>query len=206
MQAEIVEKTTRKRSASGSASLPGVGGASGGIGRDVEYQSSYTLSPSIKATVSKVIDSLISAEVVRVGPGDDCALGKDDLVELEGTARITAASLAGKMFHIIRRVMDKMTDVGDMLALDATDEPVMEQLRQVYLRNELVPIPILLELAGSTLPQKVYVSVRASHFVDSASADRVEREMRVLGTVRYMVDGGADGYLSAFTELVKQAT
>ena len=196
-QAEIVETTTRKRSATGSAKLPGVGGLGGTLGRDVEYQSSYTLTPSTKATVSKVIDSLIHSEVIRVLPQGDCALGKDDLVELEGTARITAASLAGKMFHIIRRLMDTMTDVDDLLALDATDEPVMELLRQVYLRNELLPIPILLELSGSTLPQKVYVTVRPSHFVDAASADRVERELRVLGAVRYLVEGGEDGYLSA---------
>jgi hypothetical protein len=196
-QAEIVEKTTSKRSAAGKASLPGIGGASAGLGRDVESQSTYTLTPSHKATVSKLIDSLIENEAVRVDPDEKTAIGKDDLIELDGRTRITAASLAGKMFHIIRRLTDGITDLNDLKELTADTPEVAAQLKQVYLQNELLPIPILLEMTGTTLPQKVYVSLRPSHFVDLASADRVERELRVLGTVTHLVDGGGDGYFSA---------
>lgn len=196
-QAEIVEKTIRKRSASGSAAIPGIGKAGGALGRDVEYQSTYTLTPSLKATVNKVIDALVEAGIVCVDPGDDIALSKDDLVQLEGVARITAASLAGKMFHIIRRVLDGIDDVSDISSISSEDPEVMEQLKQVYLQNELLPIPVLLELTGTTLPQKVYVTVRPSQFVDAASADRLEREIRVLGSVRNLIDHSKDGYLSA---------
>jgi hypothetical protein len=196
--AEIVERTTSKRSASGKASVPGVGGASAGVGRDVEVQSTYTLTPSHKATVSKLIDALIANDAVKINPDGKTPIGKDDLVELDGRARITAASLAGKMFYILRRLMGEITDLADLDDLDADAPEVAGQLKQVYLQNELLPIPILLEMTGTALPQKVYVSLRPSHFVDMASADRIERELRVLGSVTHLVDSDAkEGYFSA---------
>lgn len=197
-QAQIVERATSKRSASGNASIPGIGGASGGVGRDVETQSTYTLTPSNKATVSKMIDELIVGEqVVKLNPDDQTPLGKDDLVELEGTTRITAASMAGKMFHIIRRLTDGISDLNSLTNLDADSPEVEAQLKAVYLQNELLPIPILLEMKGTALPQKVYINLRPNHFVDQASADRVERELRVLGSVTLLVEESEDGYFSA---------
>jgi len=104
-QADIVEKTVRKRSGGGKVGLSGVGvGASAGT--NVEYQSTCSLAPKEKATVSKLIDSLIKAEAIKVNPDGETVLGKDDLVEIEGLTRITAASLAGKIFFIFRRLMD----------------------------------------------------------------------------------------------------
>lgn len=47
-----------------------------------------------------MIDKLIAAQAVKLNPDGDTALGKDHLVEIEGNARITAASLAGKMIFI----------------------------------------------------------------------------------------------------------
>lgn len=196
-QADIVEKTVRKRSGGGKVGLSGAG-VDASAGTDVEHQSTYSLEPKEKATVSKVIDSLIRADAIKVSPDSETALGKDDLIEIEGLTRITAASLAGKVFFIFRRLMD--TTEGDpetIFDLDVDDLPVAEQLKQVYLRNELLPIPTLLELTGSGLPQKVYVSVRPDHFVDTASADRVEGDLRVLGSVSYLISGGDEGYLSA---------
>ncbi len=197
-QAEIVEKTTRRRSGGGKLNVPGIGGADAAGGSDVEYQSTYSLTPREKATVSRVIDRLISDGAVKLDPDGDTTLGKDDLVEIEGTTRITAASLAGKMFFIFRRFMD--TAYGDLKSvfdLDVDDLPVVEQLKQVYLRNELLPIPVLLELTGSKLPQKLYVNLAPDHFIDAASANRVEGELRVLGSVSRLVPGGDEGFLSA---------
>ena len=197
-QAEIVEKTTRKRSAGGKVNVPGIGGADKSAGSDVEYQSTYSLEPREKATVSKVIDQLIADHAVKVDPDEHTSLSKDDLIEIEGLTRITAASLAGKLFFIFRRLMDMAEgDPESIFDLDIEDLLVAEQLKQVYLRNELLPIPILLELTGSRLPQKVYVSVAPDHFIDAASANRVEGELRVLGSVSRLVSGGDDGYLSA---------
>ena len=141
-QAEIVEKSTRKRSGGGKVGLSGLG-VDASVGRDVEYQSTYTLAPREKATVSKVIDSLIAEEAVKVDPGEDTPLSKDDLVEVDGTTRITAASIAGKMFYALRRVMAGAEDLDTMLNLDADDPQVLEQLKRVYLDNELLPIPVL---------------------------------------------------------------
>lgn len=197
-QADIVEKSVRRRSGGGKLNVPGLGAADASVGRDVEFQSSYRLEPREKATVSKVIDGLINEGAVRVEPDGDTPLSKDDLVEIEGTTRITAASLAGKMFYIFRRLMDIVEgDPQDIFDLDVDDVPIVEQLKQVYLRNELLPLPILLELTGANLPQRVYVSVPPDHFVDAASANRIEGELRVLGSVSHLIDDSDDGYLSA---------
>lgn len=197
-QAEIVETTTRKRSGGGKVNVPGIGGADASAASDVEYQSTYSLEPREKATVSKVIDKLISDAAVKVDPDEGTALGRDDLIEVEGMTRITAASLAGKLFFIFRRLMDMADgDLKSIFNFDVEDLPVIEQFKQVYLRNELLPIPILLELTGSRLPQKVYVNVAPDHFIDAASANRVEGELRVLGTVSRLVAEGDEGYVSA---------
>lgn len=196
-QTDIVEKTVRKRSGRGKAGLSGFG-VDASAGTDVEYQSTYSLEPKEKATVSKVIDSLITNAAVKVNPDSDTALCKDDLIELEGNTRITAASMAGKMFFIFRRLKDTAEgDLETIFDIDVNDLPVTEQLKQVYLQNELLPIPILLELTDSTLPQRVYVNVRADHFIDEASANRVEGELRLLGTVWRLIPEGNEGYLSA---------
>jgi hypothetical protein len=119
-------------------------------------------------------------------------------VQIEGKTRITAASLAGKMFFILRRLMDTVdANLDSLRNLDVNDLPFAEQLQQVYLRNELLPIPILLELTGSNLPQKVYINVPPDHFLGEASANRIEGELRVLGSVSRLIPEGADGYLSA---------
>jgi len=39
--------------------------------------------------------------------------------------------------------------------------------------------------------------VRPDYFIDAASANRVEGDLRVLGTVSGLISGGDDGYLSA---------
>lgn len=195
-QAEIVERTIRKRSGGGKAGMSGFG-LDAVVGTDVELQSSYTLAPREKATVSRVIDSLIGNGAVKVDPDGQTSLSKDDLVEVDGTTRVTSASLAGKMLFALRRVMAGAEDLDTILDLDASDAPVADQLKRVYLGNELVPIPILLEMTGTHLPQRLYVNVAADHFIDAASANRVEGEVRVLGTVSNLVPGGLEGYLSA---------
>ncbi|MFE9222886.1 hypothetical protein ACFYN3_42325 [Streptomyces lavendulae] len=197
-QAEIIEKTVRKQTGGGKAGMGGFA-LEGSRGTDVEFQSTYSLAPKQKATFSKVIDALINdARAVKVDPDGETALVRDDLVQIEGTTRITAASLAGKMFFILRRLMDAAgADLDSLRNLDANNLPLAEQFQQVFLRNELLPIPILLELTGSNLPQKVYINVPPDHFLGEASANRIEGELRILGSVSRLIPGGGDGYLSA---------
>lgn len=89
---DIVERRLRQRSAGGKAGVSGFG-ASATFGTDAEFQRSYTLNPSSKATVSKVIDALVAEGAVKVDPDGETSLSKDDLVEIDGVSRITAASL-----------------------------------------------------------------------------------------------------------------
>ncbi len=195
--ADIVEKTVRKRSGGGKAGLSKFG-VNASTETDVEYQSTYSLAPKEKATVSKVIDALIADGAIKLDPDGNTPLSKDDLIQIEGNTRITTASLAGKMFFIFRRLMDMAEgDIETAFDLNIEDRPVFEQLKQVYLQNELLPIPILLELTGSNLPQKVYINVRPDYFIDEASANRVEGEMRVLGSVRQLIPSGSEGFISA---------
>jgi hypothetical protein len=196
-QAEIVEKTSGKRIGGGRAGVSGIGlDASRETG--IERQSTYTLAPRQKATASKIVDSLIFKQVVATLPTDETGFSKDDLVEIEGRTRITAASLAGKMFFILRRLLEKSdVDLETVFDRDLSELPVAEQLKLVYLQNELLPMPVLLELTGSQLTQKVFVSVRSDHFIDAASANRIEGELRVLGSAAQLVPAGDEGYLSA---------
>lgn len=195
VQADIVERTVNQRS--GNANV-GYGrlGAGGSKGSEVEFQTSYTMTPTEKATVSKVIDGLIRADVVsRADPS--AALVKDDLFELEGTARITAASLVGKLFNLLLQYLKDMDqDVTDIQFADIAPD-IKQRMQKVYLGNELVPIPILIELENTGLEQRVFINLRPSFFIESASLDRIEGEMRVLGTIRLLVDGGDEGYLSS---------
>ncbi len=196
-QMDVVEKTVRKRSGGGKVGVSGIG-IDASAGTDIENQSTYSLQPKEKATVSKVIDALMHADGVKVNPGGEAILSKDDLVEIGGLTRITAASFAGKIFFILRRLMDTAEgDLKSIFDLDAMDLQLAEQLKQVYLRNELLPIPVLLGVTGSGLSPKVFINVRPDHFIDSASANRVEGQMRVLGTVSHLIDDGDEGYLSA---------
>lgn len=196
-QADIVEKTVRKRSGRGRVGMSGVG-VDASVGKDVEQQTTYRLEPQVKATVSRVIDSLAQIKAVTVNPDEGTALAKDDLVEIEGLTRITGASLAGKMFFIFRRLMEAADgDPDDIFDLDIDSLPIAEQLKQVYLLNELLPIPVLLEMTRTNLPLKVYINVRPNHFVDAASSDRVEGDLRVLGTVTRLIPGGDEGFFSA---------
>ncbi|MEU0236490.1 hypothetical protein ABZ234_02285 [Nocardiopsis sp. NPDC006198] len=196
-EAEIVEKAVRKRSGGGKIGISGFG-ANLAAGSDVELQSTYTLAPKEKATVSKVIDGLIQRPAVTVSPDETHALSKDLVVELNGQTRITAASLVGKMFYVMRMLMDSTEgDIEAVLDMSAEDDEVSQALKRVYLQNELLPVPVLLELKGSSLPIQVYVNVRPDHFIDQASADRVEGDLRVLGSVRQLIPDGDEGYFSS---------
>lgn len=199
-QADVVEKTVRKRSGGGKVGASGMG-LEASAGTDVEYQASYSLEPKVKATVNKVIDALVRDGAVDIRPGDQDALTKDGVVELEGCARITTASVAGKIFYIFRRLLGNAEgqDLDSIFNLDDKELPpgTIEQLQSVYLQNELLPIPVLLELTGSGLSSHIYVNLRPDHFVDAADANRIEGDLRVLGTVSRIVPGGDDGYFSA---------
>ncbi|MGQ4344023.1 DUF6414 family protein [Streptomyces sp. SAS_275] len=200
---EIVEKTTRRRSGGGKLKL-GTGAASAGVdasrGSDIERQSTYSLEPSLKANISKVIDGLMAIEAVKTRPAPGTVLALDDLVEIAGTTRITAASHFGKLFYILRQILEdtNLEDLEDLPAtLSEADPRLQEHMKRVYLGNELLPVPVLLELERSGLPQKVYVNVDPNHFINDASANRVEGDLRVLGTVSRIIDESPDGYLSA---------
>lgn len=166
VQADIVEKTVKQRSGKANLGYGGLG-AGGSTGSEVEFQTSYTMTPTEKATVSKIIDGLIRADVVSMVPVSK-SLVKDDLFELEGTARITAASLAGKLFNLLFQYLKDIDQ--DITNIQFTDiAPDIKQLMQkVYLGNELVPIPLLIELENTGLEQKVFVNLRPSFFIENA--------------------------------------
>ncbi|MET9176473.1 hypothetical protein ABZX64_36450 [Streptomyces misionensis] len=185
---DIVETTVRKRSGGGKAGI-GPLALNGTAGTDVQFQSTYSLAPREKATVSKVIDGLIREKAVSVNPDGESALTKDTLVEIEGTARITAASVMSKLFFVFRRLMLErdIDDLSELANLDVNDTDVAQAIQRVYLHNELLPLPMLLEITDSSLPHKVYVNVHPGHFIDEASADRLEGDMRILGSVYRLV-------------------
>ncbi len=190
----VVEKTVKKRSGNAKVSFGGIGGGAE-LGKDVELQSSFTIDPSEKASVSKVIDGLLKGEHT-VPVSEDAVLKKDDIVEVEGLVHLTAASLAGKMFYILRKYLESTDqDIKD-LNFSNIGPDVMKLIQSVYLRNELVPIPILIDVVKTGLAPRVLVNLQPNLFVDSATRDQIEGDRRVLGTVRNLVAEGDDGYVS----------
>lgn len=191
---DVVERSVKKRSANAKAGWGPVSGG-GELGKDVEVQTSYSIAPTEKATVSKVIDRLIAGgHTVEASP--QATLKKDDLVEVEGQLRLTAASLAGKMFYVLRKYLESTEqDIRDLdfsnIGLD-----LMRILQKTYFGNELVPIPILVDVEGAQLGPRVFVNLRPNLFVDAATSDQIEGDRRVLGTVRSLVGDDNDGYLS----------
>jgi hypothetical protein len=197
-QAEIVETSRTKRNAGGSVGLTGIN-VRGGGGTEVDYQSSYRLEPNTKATISRVIDALQHDGVLISNPDGATSVARDDLVEVDGLTRITTASVAGKMFYLLRRLMQsEEIDLIEFENLDLDSLPEFAtQLKQIYMGNELLPMPLLLELTDSGLPQRVYVNVNPDHFIDSASASRVEGRVRIIGNVTHLIPEGDEGYLSS---------
>jgi hypothetical protein len=197
-QSDIVETASTRRTAGGSVGLSGLG-LSGDRGTTVEYQSSYRLEPTARSTASRIIDALTHEGILMVEPKEEQPLSINDLVELEGLTTLTTASMAGKVFYLLRRVMEAsdldLTDLGDV---DIDSDPEFaSQLKQVYLSNELLPIPLLLEMKDSSLAQRVYLHFDPDNFVGGASVARIEGRVRVLGTVRQLIDGGGEGFLSS---------
>lgn len=190
---KIVEKSTKKSSA-GIAAPFGIT-AQAGLGKSIEFQSSYTITPSEKASVSKVIDGLIaSGNVVTASP--DATLAKDYIAEVEGNIRLTAASLAGKMFYVLKKYLESIDqNIIDLNFVNIEPE-VMQIFQSIYLGNELVSIPILVDIVNSGFSPRILANLRPNMFVDSATSNQIEGERRVLGTVRTLIKGGDDGYLS----------
>lgn len=195
---EIVETNRRQRRAGGKLGMPGTG-VDAGAGSEIETQSTYRLEPQQRATVSKVIDRLHAEGVVKTKDDlADTAVQVDDLVELHGTVRMTATTVAGKVFHLARAAITAQGgDISQLDDLRFEDPKVQKVIRDIYLENQLLPIPMLLEVIETGLPVKPHVNFNASHFTDPGAADRIEGERRVLGTVRTLVDGDDEGYLSA---------
>lgn len=191
---DVVEKAVKKRSANAKASFAGIGGG-GELGKDVERQTSFTIAPNEKASISKVIDGLIAGgHTVEVS--NDATLKKDDIVEVEGQVLLTAASLAGKMFYILRMYLESTDqDIRDLDFNDVGPE-AMALMQSVYFRNELVPIPMLVDVAKTGLGPRVLVNLRPNLFVGSATSGQIEGDRRILGTVRSIVGEDQDGYLS----------
>lgn len=191
---EVVEKSSKKRSANAKA---GFGMLTGGgeLGKDVELQTSYTIEPSEKATVSKIIDGLIAGgHTVAASP--EATLQKDAIIEVEGEVQLTAASLAGKILYVLRKYLESTEQDIRHLDFGEVESEVLTLFQAVYVGNELVPIPLLVEVAGTELKPRVLVNLRPNLFVESAMMDQIEGERRILGTIRNIVGEGNHGYLS----------
>lgn len=194
---EVVE--TQRRTRTGGAKLGwGPAGAEGSAGRDVEMQLSYSIEPGQKATVSKIIDGLTKADVL-VPFTTEHARKVDDLMEIEGTLTMTATSLAGKMFYLLREYLGRdTTDIENLIAGGSINQrDLLPLIQDAYFGNALPPVPLLMELKSDDFPVRTFVSLSPSGFVDTAEASHIEGERRVLGQVANLVDAGSEGYLSA---------
>jgi len=192
---EIVEKSVRNREGSAKIGYRAVS-AGGSAGSNVEFQATYSLEPREKATTSKVIDGFFNAQVIKTAASED-QLWKDDLVEVDGELRVTAASMVGKMFYLLRTLLEgEGVSIEGMEDLDFESPAVQDQFKDLYLRNALPPIPLLVKVSGPPHQRSMYANLDPGRFVGAAALDLLEGPHRVLGTVRQVVPGGNDGYLA----------
>lgn len=185
---EVVERAVRTGSLTASAGIGSVQ-LGGGKSKDIEYQRTYSLEPKNNAVVSKVIDALFDGHHA-VTAEEDTVLLKDQLIELTGHNHLTPASMAGKVLHIALQVANGSDQDISNLTFDQSNPDLLEQLKRVYLANEVLPVPILLEMAKSPLGCRVFINLSPNHFVDAAGVDRVEGEVTILGTVSTLIDAG----------------
>lgn len=191
--AEIVEKTVSKR---GGTVGVGVGAATlgGTLGKDIELQASYSLTPTDKATVSRLIDGLHQRDVIQSTTGST-PYSRGELLELEGDASITGCSIAAKLFYLALQVIRETDQSLDDLDMTALEPQFLSLAKDVYLGNAVLPIPLLMELENTGLTPRVFLNLAPDHFVDSAATDRVEGHIQVLGSISQLV--AEDRYLTA---------
>jgi hypothetical protein len=167
---EIVETSRSQRRAGAKLGLSGAGVDAGGE-REVETQSTFRLEPQQRSTVSKVIDRLHREQVISTASSlTDSAIQKDDLVELDGILRMTPTTLAGKLFYLMKKAIAS-SDIASIDDLSIDDPEVEDVIRTVYLENELLPIPILMQAVDTGMEVRVYVNINPSHFTTADVAD-----------------------------------
>lgn len=188
LPAEVVEKTTRARSAEAGAQV-GPLTARGKGGKDVELQRSYTLAPKHKTVVSRAMDALIAEGHVQT----DVLAGvsRDDLLQVEGRSSLMPCSTVGKLMHIALLAMQdaEVTDFND-LDMDSLEPGFLQHAKRAYVDNTLLPIPLLLRLEAPADAPSIYLDLQPGQFLDSRSIDDVEGEIRVLATVDKIIDDG----------------
>lgn len=196
---DVVMRSSRSRELGASAAPSGVGLKAGGS-KNVEYQSSYSLTPQQKAVASQAIDGLQKARVLAA----DDELSKDSLVEMSGEAVMTACSVAAKAFFIIRDGLKREANLDTIAALKSMPPEVWQSAKSVYIDNRPVPLPLLLELKNPQTPARprphrrkiqppipftgrVLISLKPDFFVDVAAIDRVKDSKTILGQVPLLV-------------------
>jgi hypothetical protein len=189
LQQEITERTVKNRKGGGKVAIAGTG-LGGERGSEVEVQTSYTLAPNHKAAVSKTLDHLLRDGHLAAA-SSDLRLQKDLPVVLEGSGRLTTASVAGKLLYVALQIVGSSEVRLDELTSGQMPPGAEEMLKAVYLGNELVPVPTLFELENTGLESRVLLSVRPGHFVDAATPEHIEGEIGVVGTVEAIVAEGA---------------
>lgn len=131
---EIVERTVHKRSGRASAAVAGVGGSLEG-GRDVEVQRTYSLTPKDKVVVSRAIDSLLhQGHVARLE--ERTPLSRGAWIEVEGIARMTTASLVGKLLYVMRDALQGAdVDISNLQFTDVAPRHTKTSQRGVHRRR-----------------------------------------------------------------------
>lgn len=192
--AEISEKATQRKGFGGTAKFVGVGGDAS-FGKDLEVQTSYTLQPREKASVSKVIDGLIfGGHLVDDLARDAIQIGS--LLEVDGVVKLTPTSFVGKIMHVFRELLGAEGTDPTSLDWDTVEPEVMEQLKAIMTGKDLPPLPLLVEVVGTAAEQRVFVNLPPHFFVDDASLSRLEGPHTILGSVHHQVPDGSEGYLS----------
>lgn len=183
VETQIKEKGTTSLTGEGSIGFNGLGAKGGGT-KGTELESSYSLPAKPLRIMNDVIDAAqIENYIVDVKP--DMEVRKRDLVEIDGTMELSAASQVG---NIMSRLLP---------AYAATGGGPLQPAVQAQLMSELVSSPpattkqlFKLELDADD-EIGVYVAVDPAHFFRSNTVEDLEGDVSIFGSVERIVAPGA---------------
>lgn len=196
---EVVERTTKDKG--GKAGFGARGFTAGGeLSSKSERQETYSLSKDGKSTSTKIIKHLVSKDMVfthDMFQNEEQPIDKGSLVELEGSALITAASSIGRLMHAFHPVIKRTKSLMELQNLGMSSKDIDKVVSKYLIAEDLPNINLLYKMSVPDIPPKnilsVYLNFKPGNFLDTQESVNMEDQFTVFGVVKLLVPGNGNG-------------
>jgi len=196
---EVVERTVKDKEGKAGIGFHGLS-AGGGLSSKSERQETYSLSKDGKSTSTKLIKHLVSEGIVfthDMFQNGEQPIEKGSLVELEGSALITAASSIGRLMYAFRPIIKEPKNLMALQDLGMDSEDIVKAVSEYLVADDLPNINLLYKMFVSDMPpkniQNVYLNFKPGNFLDSQESINMEDQFTVFGVVKMLVPGNGNG-------------